>query len=124
MYKLWKGASIKMQEKQPVLPYFMTYPLPQQIEQPDRSLNDRDYMRYLYPQEAKNYLTVIVDVLDRVDFKESYIYDEYPDYLTLLRLTEIILRQIPMRKNTSRQSQRELVQILLYDEIIRRRKIQ
>ena len=124
MYKLWKGASIKMQEKQPVLPYFMTYPLPQQIEQPDRSLNDRDYMRYLYPQEAKNYLTVIVDVLDRVDFKESYIYDEYPDYLTLLRLTEIILRQIPMRKNTSRQSQRELVQILLYDEIIRRRQIQ
>lgn len=124
MYKLWKGASIKMQEKQPVLPYFMTYPLPKQIEQPDRSLNDRDYMRYLYPQEAKNYLTVIVDVLDRVDFKESYIYDEYPDYLTLLRLTEIILRQIPMRKNTSRQSQRELVQILLYDEIIRRRKIQ
>lgn len=124
MYKLWKGASIKMQEKQPVLPYFMTYPLPKQIEQPDRSLNDRDYMRYLYPQEAKNYLTVIVDVLDRVDFKESYIYDEYPDYLTLLRLTEIILRQIPMRKNTSRQSQRELVQILLYDEIIRRRQIQ
>ena len=113
-----------MKEKQPVLPYFMTYPLPQQIEQPDRSLNDRDYMRYLYPQEAKNYLTVIVDVLDRVDFKESYIYDEYPDYLTLLRLTEIILRQIPMRKNTSRQSQRELVQILLYDEIIRRRQIQ
>ena len=105
------------------LPFFMAYPGAVPGNNLSEQLSERDYMRQLYPLEAKQYLVIISDILDRIDFGESYIYDEYPDQLTLLRLTEIILRRIPMRDNLSRDTQRSLVQILLYDEILRRREI-
>lgn len=104
------------------LPFFMAYPGVVPGGSLPEKLSARDYMRQLYPLEAKQYLTVIVEILDRMDFRENYIYDEYPDQLTLIRLVEFILRRIPMNNNISRETQRSLVQILLYDEILRRRE--
>lgn len=109
-------------DARPPLPFFMTYPSAVPAGNQSEKVSGRDYMRQLYPLEAKQYLAVIVGVLDEMDFRENYIYDEYPDQLTLLRLTDTILRLIPMRNNVSRETQRSLVQVLLYDEIIRRRE--
>ena len=75
----------------------------------------------MYPQIVKRYLRVIVEVLDRLDIKESYIYDQYPDKVSLERLSETILGIIPLEKNVSRESQQNLVKVLLYEEILRRR---
>ncbi|MGN0305048.1 MAG: hypothetical protein ACI4D2_02720 [Lachnospiraceae bacterium] len=110
-------------DARPPLPFFMTYPSAVPAGNQSEKVSGRDYMRQLYPLEAKQYLAVIVGVLDEMDFRENYIYDEYPDQLTLLRLTDTILRLIPMRNNVSRETQRSLVQVLLYDEIIRRREL-
>lgn len=109
-------------DARPPLPFFMTYPSAVPAGNQSEKVSGRDYMRQLYPLEAKQYLAVIVGVLDEMDFRENYIYDEYPDQLTLLRLTDTILRLIPMRNNVSRETQKSLVQVLLYDEIIRRRE--
>lgn len=102
------------------LPYFMAYPLP---EDNTNTIADRDYFRQLYPQNVKRYLRIIVDVLDRMDIRESFIYDEYPDKIRIERLTEIILRLIPLENKMNRETQRNLVRVLLLDEIIERRKI-
>lgn len=111
-----------MAESRPSLPYSMTYPLPQTNSQTENPFNDREYWRQMYPIEVKRYLRIIVEVLDRVDFRESYIYDEYPDYLTLERLTEIILRLVPIGGGISRDGQKNLIRVLLYEEIYRRRQ--
>lgn len=108
-----------MDNRRTPLPYFMTYPLPEDNSTDRR--NDRDYFRQMYPQEVKSYIRVIVEVLDRMDIRESYIYDEYPDKVRLERLSETILRLIPLEKNMSRETQRNLVRVLLWEEIIERR---
>ena len=102
------------------IPYFMAYP-----SQEDSNItreNDRDYFRQMYPQTVKRYIRVIVDVLNRVDVKGSYIYDEYPDKIRLERLVEIILGVIPMEKNMNRDTQRNLIKVLLWEEITERRE--
>ncbi|MBR3602923.1 MAG: hypothetical protein IKL49_11460 [Lachnospiraceae bacterium] len=110
-----------MENRRPPLPYFMTYPLPEDsINAMDRR-NDREYFRQIYPREVKRYIRIIVEVLDRMDIKESYIYDEYPDKVRLERLSDTILRLIPLEKNISRETQKNLIRVLLWEEIVERR---
>ncbi len=109
-------------DTRPPLPFFMTYPEFLQNVPAAGRLSDRDYMRQHYPLEVKQYLAVVVRVLDQMDFKESYIYDEYPDQAALLRLTDTILRLIPAANHISREVQKNMLQLLLYDEILRRRE--
>ena len=97
----------------------MAYPTPEE----SKNSSDRDYFRQLYPQAVKRYLRVIVEVLDRMDRKDSYIYDEYPDKIRLERLSEIVLEIIPVEKNMSRETQRNLIKVLLWDEVLQRRSI-
>lgn len=108
-----------MENRRPPMPYFMAYP---QIEEDAARKNDREYFRQMYPQEVKRYIRVIIEVLDRMDIRESYIYDEYPDRLRLERLSDVILRLIPLEKNMSRDTQKNLIRVLLWEEIIERRE--
>lgn len=111
-------------DQRPPLPFFMTYPIFLQNEtNQGKNYDERDYMRQMYPLEAKQYLAVIYGVLDRMDYADSWVYDEYPDQMSLLRLVETILRLIPEKTNMTRENQRNLLQILLYDEILRRRQM-
>ena len=111
-----------METGRPPMPYFMAYSLPQDNRNIQEQSADRNYFRQLYPQTVKRYIRVIVDVLDRMDMKESFIYDEYPDKIRVERLTEIVLRLIPLENNMNRETQRNLVRVLLIDEIMERRK--
>ena len=104
------------------LPYFMSYPNVAMNKGSGKIDEDREYFRQLYPLVMKQYIRVIVDVLDRLDVKESYIYDEYPDRVSLDRLAETILGLIQPEKNIPRETQRNIVKVLLYEEIVRRRK--
>lgn len=112
-----------MDSRRPPLPYYMAYQIPKENTNRTGQISDRDYFRQMYPTVVKRYLRVITDVLDRMDIRESYIYDEYPDKIRIERLTEIILRLIPIEKNMNRETQRNLVRILLIDEVIERRKM-
>ena len=110
-----------MDTGRPPLPYFMAYPLPKDNRNDIEKDTDREYFRQMYPQIVKRYIRVIVDVLDRIDVRESYIYDEYPDKIRLERLAETVLRLIPLEKNMNRDTQRNLVKVLLWEEVIQRR---
>ena len=82
---------------------------------------DRDYFKQMYPTEVKRYLKVIIEILDRLDGKNSFFYDEYPDKIRTERLAEMILKNIPIEKNQTRESQKNVIKLLLWEEIIRRR---
>ena len=82
---------------------------------------DRDYFKQMYPTEVKRYLKVIIEILDRLDVKNSFLYDEYPDKIRTDRLAEMILKNIPIEKNQTRESQKNVIKLLLWEEIIRRR---
>lgn len=111
------------------LPFYMTYPVKYPLQQENRAARDIEYLREMYPAEAKKLLARISDILDDIDYEESMIYDEYPDRWQLYRLAESIVRIL---KNDAVENGEEfsdehwewvsdMVQVLLFDEIFNRR---
>lgn len=91
-------------------------------------IRDLEYLQEMYPEEAKKYRKVIAEVLDRMDYEGSMIYDEYPDRWQIYRLTQIIVERIKEQtapetteNAESLAGMKELVQVLLCGEIYRRR---
>lgn len=111
-----------MEEKKVKLPYFMSYPLPGENMQSEEGISDRDYFRQMYPASVKRYLRMIQEVLDRMDVEESYIYDEYPDKIRMERLAQIVLRMVPLEKHMARETQQNMIKVLLWEEVVYRRK--
>ena len=87
----------------------------------NKERDDREYFRQMYPEEVRKYLNVVIEILNRLGGKDSFIYDEYPDKVRTERLAELILKNIPLEKNKTRESQRNIVKLLLWEEIVRRR---
>ncbi|MCM1268701.1 MAG: hypothetical protein NC302_12435 [Bacteroidales bacterium] len=111
-----------------ILPFYMAYPMPLFYQEEDTVMRDLEYLQEMYPAEAKKYRKVIADVLDRLDYEGSMIYDEYPDRWQIYRLTQIITDRI--RETLSAEADesaddpkrlKELVQVLLCGEIYQRR---
>lgn len=91
-------------------------------------MRDLEYLQEMYPAEAKKYRKVIVEVLDRLDYEGSMLYDEYPDRWQIYRLTQIIvdrIKELAAPETTGNADDpagiKELVQVLLCGEIYRRR---
>ena len=76
------------------LPFYLTYPLPMFWEEEDAAARDLDYLLQLYPQRVRKYRERISRILDGMDYRGSLIYDEYPDRLALVQLSENIRSRI------------------------------
>lgn len=111
------------------LPFYMTYPVAYPYRQDNRTARDIEYLREMYPEEAKKLLSRIAEVLDKLDYEESMIYDEYPDRWQLYRLAENITKIIEQEAQEQGETYSpekeqwlgDMVQILLFDEIFNRR---
>ncbi len=75
-----------------ILPFYMTYPeITNRYSERDRDvMRDLEYLQQLYPLEVKFFQKRVGEILDRMDYEGSIIYDEYPDRLGLERLLESI----------------------------------
>lgn len=120
-----------MDYKHRVVPFYMAYPAPYFVREEDNVLRDLEYLQQMYPSEAKKYQQRISEIVDRMDYEGSMIYDEYPDRWQLYRLAENIL-EILKREEAERQTDTptppekwewlsDMIQILLFNEIYRRR---
>lgn len=113
-----------------ILPFYMSWPLPLFYEEEDAAMQDLEYLQEMYPQEAKRYQLKVSRLLDRFDYAGSAIYDEYPDRLTLFKMSGDILETIAREEeNTGDQmsaaakpQMAELIQVLVYHEIFKRRR--
>ena len=116
-------------EKPVYLPFYMTYPVRYPYNQENRAARDIEYLREMYPMEAKKLLARISEILDRMDYEESIIYDEYPDRWQMYRLAEsivMILKNEADRNGEEHTPEKwewisDMVQVLLFDEIFNRR---
>ena len=113
-----------------ILPFYMTYPMPLFYEEENTVMRDLEYLQEMYPAEARRYHQKISRILDRFDYDGSVIYDEYPDRMTIYKMAQDIMAVIdreeaeeerPISKEMRPQIS-ELVQILMYNEIYRRRQ--
>lgn len=84
-----------------ILPFYMTYPLPMYYQPEDTVTRDLEYLQQMYPAEAKKYQKIIAEVLDKMDYDGSMIYDEYPDKWQIYRLTQIIVDKIRKQQEES-----------------------
>lgn len=81
-------------------------------------------MKSYYPQTVQRIQERVEEECDRLDYEESRLYDEYPDKYMLYHLSSRIKESI--QPEISSQAVREsfldeLVQVMLYQEISRRR---
>lgn len=87
---------------------------------------DLEYLQEMYPAEAKKYQKVIAEILDRLDYEGSMIYDEYPDKWQIYRLTQVVVDRLKQAGNVEQAQQdwdrvTEFVQVLLCCEIYKKR---
>ena len=107
-------------------PFFMTLPgYPGRMDE-NESLNDLEYLQQTYPGEVRRCQRRIAEILDKYDYEGSMIYDEYPDKLQLClmcrRAYEQVMKQEKWEKETYTPEQiREIVEILMYQELMERR---
>ena len=112
-----------------ILPFYMAYPYPYGYEEQTRRMQDLEYMQQLYPQEAKNILRKVIFHLDPIDYKGSFIYDEYPDQLQLYRVVASIFAE--MKKEAADKEEvwsperemwlQDMIKLVLYQEVFKRR---
>ena len=120
-----------------IMPFYMTYPLPMYYEDENSIIRDLEYLQQMYPAQAKRYQKVISNILDKLDYEGSMIYDEFPDRWQLYKLSTDILDRIRREEEKYKESDSEnggseaslekwkwtgdLIQILLFYEIYKRR---
>lgn len=117
------------------LPYYMAYPTPLLYDDERRDRMDYEYMKSLYPDAAKQLLPYIEDECDRVAYEGSMLFDEYPDHLQLMLMGRRVYDRAEKDKLISRLLRtegesadeswiRDLIQVMLYQEIYKRRSDQ
>ena len=57
-------------------------------------LQDLDYLKRMYPDIVHGYMDQVSMMLDKLDYQGSMIYDEYPDYYQLKRLSRTVVDMI------------------------------
>lgn len=130
------------------IPFFMAYPgylSSSSAQEEEKKWNqDMEYLRQTYPAKVRRCQRRVEEILDKMDYEGSMIYDEYPDSLGLQSLARMIAgtlkkededfyRQAEEGLGSGQTESREglgqseeigledLLQVLVCDEILRRR---
>lgn len=113
------------------MPFYMTYPGYSRAEQESALLQDMEYLQRAYPNEVKGYQHRVAQILDKMDYEGSMIYDEYPDFYSLRQMTDSIVKilqneekEMPKERQTPVEKWvwlNDLIQVLLCNEIYKRR---
>ena len=125
-----------------ILPFYMSGALPYFMQEEDSARRDLEYLQQLYPAQVKKLQARVSDILDKMDYEGSLIYDEYPDKWQLYQLKDSVvailkqedaarkdnLQGDPGQEEAPREDPPEkwewigdMAQILIYYEIYRRR---
>ena len=113
-----------------VIPFYVAYPNYRMYSDEYKRMQDLEYLQAMYPVKVREYQKVIGRVLDGIDYTGSMIYDEFPDRISLYKLandiTTLIMRETEQKENQRPDMDEEehirmIVQILLYNEIHKRR---
>jgi hypothetical protein len=122
------GAYMEFERR--ALPFYMTYPGSYHVRQDESVIRDLEYLHQTYPAEVKKYHRRVAEILDKMDYEGSMIYDEYPDRCCLQHLTKSIasiLREEDRKEHRGEEQSakwewaEQFIQVLVCDEIYKRR---
>lgn len=110
-----------MREK---LPFYLAYPSLAGYDDGRKDERDYDYLRSMYPELAKQAGIYVEEELDRMEYKDSMIYDEYPDRLQLRLMSGRIYDRMMREEAYAGKSEqvRDMVEIVMYEALMRRRR--
>lgn len=131
------------------LPFYMAYPTPFLFADDKTEARDYEYLKSMYPDMAKRILPYVEEECDRLEYDNSMIYDEYPDKLQLRLMCRRVYDRVmeeenfeelgmeELKSDTDKEETfsqayrrrgpkkpdrvRDMVELLLYQEILRRR---
>lgn len=115
------------------LPFYMAYPTPFLFDGEKKEERDYEYLRAMYPELARKILPYVEEACDRLEYENSMIFDEYPDRLQLRILAGRVYRSVEdgesgigrgVEKDGEPDAEhiREMTEVLLFQEILRRRQ--
>ena len=104
------------------LPYYMAYPTPLLYDDERRERMDFEYMKSMYPDAAKQLLPYIEDECDRVAYEGSVMGRRVYDRAEKDQVIEKLIRS--EGKGADESWIRDLIQVMLYQEIYKRRSDQ
>lgn len=105
-------------------PFYVTYANPLLFAGERMQEEEFNRMKSYYPETAGRIQEKVEAKCDLLDYEGSRIYDEYPDRLMLNRLSGEIRRELEPAAEMeamSRDLLDDLIQVLLFQEISRRR---
>ena len=122
--------NIEQRIKKP-LPFYMTHPGYFGPGKENTVLRDLEYLQQTYPLEVRKYQRRVAEILDKMDYEGSMIYDEYPDRYSLMRLTKSIVKILQNENGETEEASKSfpekwtwlenLIQVLVCGEIYKRR---
>lgn len=102
------------------VPFYMTYPLPLYFEEERKRAREAEYLKSMYPADARKIQKIVENAMQILDYEGSMIYDEYPDKIMLRRLMGIIYDQI--KDDDSLKDKKDIVDILVIEDVMKRRQ--
>ncbi len=121
---------IEQRMKKP-LPFYMTHPGYFGPGKENTVLRDLEYLQQTYPIEVRKYQRRVAEILDKMDYEGSMIYDEYPDRYSLFHMTKTILKILQNEEMEAMEESdpsgekwhwmENMIQVLLCNEIYKRR---
>ena len=128
------------------IPFYMAYPMQDVYLSEIEFERDRERLKEMYPKEAKRIQRVVEEECDKMEYDGSLMFDEYPDRVMVQKLCDDIYNKVydnttaeveteqykdrrpgggfppppppPPRRD---RGGRDLIEILLFDEMFRRR---
>ena len=128
------------------IPFYMAYPMQDVYLSEIEYERDRERLKEMYPKEAKRIQRVVEEECDKMEYDGSLMFDEYPDRVMVQKLCDDIYNKVydnttaeveteqykdrrpgggfppppPLPPHRDRGG-RDLIEILLFDEMFRRR---
>ncbi|MFI3171456.1 MAG: hypothetical protein R3Y58_03655 [Eubacteriales bacterium] len=113
------------------MPYYVAHPFSEIWNEEKMCKRDREYMQSIYPEIAKLFLPFVEKECDRLEYDGSLVFDEYPDKLLLRlmcgRVYNLAIDELGKQgicfEGIEKQWAKEMIEILLYQELCRRREL-
>lgn len=110
------------------MPFYLTYPMLNVYQTEKEYERDMERMKELYPRRMKELLAYVEEECDKMEYEGSRCMNEYPDRVLLYKVSaDIYDKAVPLEQTEHRRGRRrdrdlmDVIQVLLFDEMHRRR---
>ena len=83
----------------------------------EEEIRDYEYLKRLYPRQIRLIASILEEYLDRYEYEGSPMFAQYPDAVTIYRMTEEIYNKLSF-DGEDFQQMKDLIQIMVCQEFL------